>query len=308
MTNSDSRADAAGLSPELADAIRDDIDTLAPGRGFSRRAFVGTAVGSGFAAAVLPVTAQTITTDVQGLDAGPVSIPVGDFKMPAYVAQPAGKKQAPVVLVVSEIFGVHEHIADVARRFAKLGYLAVAPDLFARQGDAKVYSDIAKLQTEIIQRTPDAQVLNDLDAAVAWAKGLGGNTARLGITGFCWGGRTVWLYAAHSRELKAGVAWYGRLQGQTNAMTPKHPIDVAAQLHAPVLGLYGAQDNGIPVATVAAMQEALKQGGPAAKASEFVVYPDAGHAFHADYRPSYRPDPAKDGWARCQAWFKQHGV
>ncbi|PIM52502.1 carboxymethylenebutenolidase [Roseateles chitinivorans] len=308
MTNSDSRADAAGLSPELADAIRDDIDTLAPGRGFSRRAFVGTAVGSGFAAAVLPVTAQTITTDVQGLDAGPVSIPVGDFKMPAYVAQPAGKKQAPVVLVVSEIFGVHEHIADVARRFAKLGYLAVAPDLFARQGDAKVYSDIAKLQTEIIQRTPDAQVLNDLDAAVAWAKGLGGNTARLGITGFCWGGRIVWLYAAHSRELKAGVAWYGRLQGQTNAMTPKHPIDVAAQLHAPVLGLYGAQDNGIPVATVAAMQEALKQGGPAAKASEFVVYPDAGHAFHADYRPSYRPDPAKDGWARCQAWFKQHGV
>jgi len=308
MTNSDSRADAAGLSLELADAIRDDIDALAPGRGFSRRAFVGTAVGSGFAAAVLPVTAQTITTDVQGLDAGPVSIPVGDFKMPAYVAQPAGKKQAPVVLVVSEIFGVHEHIADVARRFAKLGYLAVAPDLFARQGDAKVYSDIAKLQTEIIQRTPDAQVLNDLDAAVAWAKGLGGNTARLGITGFCWGGRIVWLYAAHSRELKAGVAWYGRLQGQTNAMTPKQPVDVAAQLHAPVLGLYGAQDNGIPVATVAAMQEALKQGGPAAKASEFVVYPDAGHAFHADYRPSYRPDPAKDGWARCQAWFKQHGV
>ena len=308
MTNSDSRADAAGLSPELADAIRDDIDTLAPGRGFSRRAFVGTAVGSGFAAAVLPVTAQTITTDAQGLDAGPVSIPVGDFKMPAYVAQPAGKKQAPVVLVVSEIFGVHEHIADVARRFAKLGYLAVAPDLFARQGDAKVYSDIAKLQTEIIQRTPDAQVLNDLDAAVAWAKGMGANTSKLGITGFCWGGRIVWLYAAHSRELKAGVAWYGRLQGQTNAMTPKHPIDVAAQLHAPVLGLYGAQDNGIPVSTVAAMQEALKQGSAAAKASEFVVYPDAGHAFHADYRPSYRPDPAKDGWARCQAWFKQHGV
>nr|WP_297388129.1 dienelactone hydrolase family protein [uncultured Roseateles sp.] len=308
MTNSDSRADAAGLSPELADAIRDDIDTLAPGRGFSRRGFVGTAVGSGFAAAVLPVTAQTITTDAQGLDAGPVSIPVGDFKMPAYVAQPAGKKQAPVVLVVSEIFGVHEHIADVARRFAKLGYLAVAPDLFARQGDAKVYSDIAKLQTEIIQRTPDAQVLNDLDAAVAWAKGMGANTSKLGITGFCWGGRIVWLYAAHSRELKAGVAWYGRLQGQTNAMTPKHPIDVAAQLHAPVLGLYGAQDNGIPVSTVAAMQEALKQGSAAAKASEFVVYPDAGHAFHADYRPSYRPDPAKDGWARCQAWFKQHGV
>ena len=143
---------------------------------------------------------------------------------------------------------------------------------------------------------------------MAWAKEMGGNTSKLGITGFCWGGRIVWLYAAHSRELKAGVAWYGRLQGQTNAMTPKHPIDVAAQLNAPVLGLYGAQDNGIPVSTVTAMQEALKQGSAAAKASEFVVYPDAGHAFHADYRPSYRPDPAKDGWARCQAWFKQHGV
>jgi len=309
MTNSDSRADgAAGLSPELADAIRDDIDTLAPGRAFSRRAFVGTAVGSGFAAAVLPVGAQTIATDTQGLDAGPVSIPVGDFKMPAYVAQPAGKKQAHVVLVISEIFGVHEHIADVARRFAKLGYLAIAPDLFARQGDAKVYSDIAKLQSEIIQRTPDAQVMNDLDAAVAWAKQQGGDTSRLAITGFCWGGRIVWLYSAHSKAVKAGVAWYGRLQGQTNPMTPKHPIDVAGQLNAPVLGLYGAQDNGIPVSTVAAMQEALKQGSAAAKASEFVVYPDAGHAFHADYRPSYKPDPAKDGWARCQAWFKQHGV
>lgn len=302
MTTSDSRADVR------LDAIQDDIDTLAPGRGFSRRAFVGTAVGSGFAAAVLPVSAQTITTDTQGLDAGPVSIPVGDFKLPAYVAQPAGKKHAHVVLVISEIFGVHEHIADVARRFAKLGYLAIAPDLFARQGDAKGYSDIAKLQAEIIQRTPDAQVLNDLDATVAWAKAQGGDTTHLGITGFCWGGRIVWLYTAHSKAVKAGVAWYGRLQGQTNAMTPKHPIDVAGQLNAPVLGLYGATDNGIPVSTVAAMQEALKQGSASAKASEFIVYPDTGHAFHADYRPSYRAEAAKDGWARCQAWFKQHGV
>ncbi|RZI61882.1 MAG: carboxymethylenebutenolidase [Rubrivivax sp.] len=309
MTNSDSRDEgAAGVSPELVEAIRDDIDTLVPGRAFSRRAFVGTAVGSGFAAAVLPVSAQTITTDTQGLDAGPVNIPVGDFQMPAYVAQPAGKKHAHVVLVISEIFGVHEHIADVARRFAKLGYLAIAPDLFARQGLAHKYSDIAKLQSEIIQRTPDAQVMNDLDAAVAWAKQQGGDTAKLAITGFCWGGRIVWLYSAHSKAVKAGVAWYGRLQGQTNAMTPRHPIDVAGQLNAPVLGLYGAQDNGIPVSTVAAMQEALKQGSAAAKASEFVVYPDTGHAFHADYRPSYKPEAAKDGWARCQAWFRQHGV
>ncbi|WP_343642341.1 dienelactone hydrolase family protein [Roseateles sp.] len=310
MANPDSRDEcSAGLNPALADTIRDDIDTLTPGRGFSRRAFVGTAVGSGFAAAVLPVTAQTvITTDTQGLDAGPVSIEAGDFKMPAYVAKPAGKRHAHVVLVVSEIFGVHEHIADVARRFAKLGYLAIAPDLFARQGDAKAYSDIARLQTEIIQRTPDAQVLNDLDAAVDWAKAQGGDTARLGITGFCWGGRIVWLYSAHSKDVKAGVAWYGRLQGQASPMTPKHPVDVAGQLHGPVLGLYGGQDQGIPVASVAAMQEALKQGSRAAQASEFVVYPDAGHAFHADYRPSYRAGPAKDGWARCQAWFKQHGV
>ncbi|OWQ87670.1 carboxymethylenebutenolidase [Roseateles aquatilis] len=291
------------------DAIRADIDSLAPGRAFSRRAFVGTAVGSGFAAAVMPVTAQTIvTTDTQGLDAGPVAIDVGDFKVPAYVAQPAGKKHAPVILVISEIFGVHEHIADVARRFAKLGYLAIAPDLFARQGDAKVYTDIAKLQAEIISKTPDEQVLRDLDATVAWAKAQGGDTGRLGITGFCWGGRITWLYAAHSKAVKAGVAWYGRLQGQSNAMTPKHPIDLVGQLKAPVLGLYGGQDGGIPVASVAAMQEALKQGSAAAKASEFVVYADAGHAFHADYRPSFRADAAKDGWARCQAWFKQHGV
>ncbi|WP_343630187.1 dienelactone hydrolase family protein [Roseateles sp.] len=298
--------DAGGA--DVAEAARADIDSLTPGRGFSRRAFVGTAVGSGFAAAVMPVTAQTITTDTQGLDAGPVSIESGDFKVPAYVAQPAGKKNAPVVLVISEIFGVHEHIADVARRFAKLGYLAIAPDLFARQGDAKAISDIAKLQAEIISKTPDAQVMADLDATVAWAKSHGGNTARLAITGFCWGGRIVWLYAAHSKAVKVGVAWYGRLQGQTNAMTPKHPIDVVGQLHAPVLGLYGGQDGGIPVASVAAMQEALKTGSPAAKSSEFVVYPDVGHAFHADYRPSYRAAAAKDGWERCQAWFKQHGV
>ncbi len=286
----------------------EDFDSLVPKRSFNRRDFVGTAVGSGFAAAVLPVSAQTITTDTQGLEAGPVTVPVGDFQMPAYAARPAGKKNAPVVLVISEIFGVHEHIADVARRFAKQGYFAVAPDLFVRQGDAKSVTDIARLMSEIISKVPDEQVMRDLDATVAWAKTQGGNTGHLGITGFCWGGRITWLFAAHNPSVKAGVAWYGRLQGSSTPLTPKHPIDVVGQLKAPVLGLYGGQDGGIPVASVAAMQEALQQGSPAAKASEFVVYKDAGHAFHADYRPSYRAEAAKDGWARCLSWFKQHGV
>lgn len=286
-----------------------DFDSLVPTRGFNRRDFVNTAVGSGFAAAVLPVCAQTmITTDTQGLTAGPVHIPVGDFKVPAYAARPADRKHAPVILVISEIFGVHEHIADVARRFAKAGYFAIAPELFVRQGDAKAVTDIGKLMAEIISKVPDEQVLRDLDATVAWAKAEGGDTGHLGITGFCWGGRITWLYAAHSPAVKAGVAWYGRLQGQSSPLTPKHPIDLVGQLKAPVLGLYGAQDTGIPVASVAAMQEALKTGSAAAQASEFVVYPDAGHAFHADYRPSYRAEPAKDGWQRALAWFKTHGV
>lgn len=288
--------------------LKTEIDSLLPGRGFSRRDFVGTAVGSGFAAAVLPVSAQTIRTDAEGLEAGPVSIPVGGFQMPAYRAAPQGKKNAPVVLVLSEIFGVHEHIADVARRFAKAGYFAVAPELFVRQGDAKAYSEIGKLVAEVISKVPDAQVMGDLDATVAWAETQGANTARLGVTGFCWGGRTTWLYAAHNPAVKAGVAWYGRLVGQGNALTPKNPVDLVGQLKAPVLGLYGGQDGGIPVSTVATMQEALAQGSAAAKASEFVLFKDAPHAFHADYRPSYRAAEAKEGWARCLEWFKTHGV
>ena len=288
--------------------LKTEIDSLLPGRGFSRRDFVGTAVGSGFAAAVLPVGAQTISTDAQGLEAGPVSIPVGGFQMPAYRAAPKGKKNAPVVLVLSEIFGVHEHIADVARRFAKAGYFAVAPELFVRQGDAKAYSEIGKLVADVISKVPDAQVMADLDATVAWAKTQGADTARLGVTGFCWGGRSTWLYAAHNPAVKAGVAWYGRLVGQSNALTPKNPVDLAGQLKAPVLGLYGGQDGGIPVSTVATMQEALAQGSAAAKASEFVLFKDAPHAFHADYRPSYRAAEAKEGWARCLDWFKTHGV
>lgn len=289
--------------------LKEEFDCLVPERAFSRRDFVRTSVGSGFAAAVLPVAAQTmIKTDTAGLVAEEVTIPVGDFRMPAYRAAPANKRNAPVILVVSEIFGVHEHIADVARRFAKLGYFAVAPELFVRHGDAKSYTEIPKLIAEVVSKASDAQVVGDLDATVAWAKAQGAATQKLGITGFCWGGRITWLYAAHSPTLKAGVAWYGRLEGAANANTPKHPVDLAASLKAPVLGLYGGQDTGIPMNTVAAMQDALANGSPAARASRFVVFPDAPHAFHADYRPSYRKAAAEEGWALALDWFRKHGV
>jgi carboxymethylenebutenolidase len=288
---------------------REEIDSLVPAHALNRRGFMGGAVGTGFAAAVLPVTAQTVVkTDAVGLVAGEVTIPVGDFKMPAYRAAPAGKTHAPVVLVVSEIFGVHEHIADVARRFAKLGYCAIAPELFVRQGDAGSYGEIAKLMAEVIAKVPDAQVMGDLDAAVAWAKSEGADTSRLAITGFCWGGRIVWLYSAHNPTVKAGVAWYGRLVGTASSLTPTYPIDLVGKLNGPVLGLYGGQDGGIPLDTVDKMKAALANGSAAARQSEIVVYPDAPHAFHADYRPSYRKDAAEDGWKRCQAWFKAHGV
>lgn len=289
--------------------LQQDLDSLTPGRDFSRRDFVRTSVGSGFAAAVLPVVAQTVVkTDTSGLVAGEVTIPVGDFKLPAYRAAPAGVANAPVVLVISEIFGVHEHIADVARRFAKAGYFAIAPEMFVRQGDAGSYGEIAKLIAEVISKVPDAQVMSDLDACLAWAKGQGADTARTGVTGFCWGGRITWLYSAHNPAVKAGVAWYGRLVGAPSALTPAHPVDLAGKLNGPVLGLYGGQDTGIPLDTVEKMKAALAAGSPAAKKSEFVVYPDAPHAFHADYRPSYRKDAADDGWKRCLAWFKANGV
>jgi len=289
--------------------LQQELDSLTPTRDFSRRDFVRTSVGSGFAAAVLPVVAQTtIKTDTNGLVAGEVTIPVGDFKLPAYRAAPAGRANAPVVLVVSEIFGVHEHIADVARRFAKAGYFAVAPEMFVRQGDAGSYGEISKLIAEVIAKVPDAQVMGDLDATTAWAKAQGADTGKLAITGFCWGGRITWLYSAHSPSVKAGVAWYGRLVGASNALTPAHPVDLTAKLNGPVLGLYGAADAGIPLDTVDKMKAALASGSAAAKKSEFVVYPDAPHAFHADYRPSYRKEAAEDGWKRCLAWFKANGV
>lgn len=290
-----------------------DAEALLGGRadqaGATRRTALKAALGAGYAAAAAPLMAQTaIRTPSDGLTVGEVMIDVNGFKMPAYRAAPAGKTGLPVVLVLSEIFGVHEYIADTARRFAKAGYLAIAPELFARQGDPQSYGEMAKLMAEVISQVPDAQVMGDLDATVKWAAAHGGDASKLGVTGFCWGGRQVWLYSAHNPAVKAGVAWYGRLVGQQTALAPKNPVDVAGQLHGPVLGLYGAADTGIPLDTVDKMKTALAAGNAAAKASTFVVYPDAPHAFHADYRPSFRKDPAEDGWKRALAWFKQHGV
>ncbi len=255
--------------------------------------------------AVHPVSAQTIATDAQGLTAGEVKIPTSDGEMPAYRAMPQKGKAFPVVLVVQEIFGVHEHIKDICRRLAKLGYLAIAPELYARQGDVSKISDMKEVM-KIVAKVPDAQVMSDLDVCVSWVEKSGqGNVSRLGITGFCWGGRIVWLYAAHSPKLKAGVAWYGRLVSATDELHPKNPIDVVPELKAPVLGLYGGKDQSIPPETIEKMRAALKA---ASKPSEIVVYPDAGHGFNADYRPTYLKAAAEDGWKRMQGWFKKYGV
>jgi len=268
------------------------------------------AVGTGFALAVRPISAATITTSADGLAVADVRIatPAGDVA--AYSARPAKPKgKPPIVLVVHEIFGVHEHIRDVCRRLAKVGFLAVAPDLLARQGDVSKMADFKEIMSKVVSKVPDEQVMSDLDATVAWAKATGGGDgSRVAITGFCWGGRIVWLYAAHAGGLKAGVAWYGRLTGDKDAVHPRHPIDVASAVKAPVLGLYGGQDQGIPLGSVEEMRKALAAGAAAAKRSQIQVYPDSGHAFFADYRPSYRPADAADGWNRLLAWLKQNGV
>lgn len=292
---------------------KSELDSLLPGQsgeaGATRRTALKVALGAGYAAAAMPIMAQTaIRTSAEGLKTGETTFEVNGFKVPAYYAAPAGKTSLPVILVIQEIFGVHEYIADTVRRFAKAGYLAIAPELYARQGDPSQYGEVARLMAEVVSRVPDAQVMADLDGAVTWAGANGGNTAKVGITGFCWGGRITWLYAAHSLNVKAGVAWYGRLVGSSTELTPKHPVDLAPILHAPVLGLYGGQDSGIPLDTVDKMKAVLATGSAAAKASQFVVYPDAPHAFHADYRPSFRKEPADDGWKRAVAWFKANGV
>jgi len=288
-----------------------DYDSLTPPPlPYDRRGFLVTALGAGFALAVQPVMAQTaITTSADELTAGEISVLTPDGAIPAYRAQPAQGSHFPVILVVQEIFGVHEHIKDICRRLANLGYLAIAPELYARQGDPRQYAAIPDILAKIVAKVPDAQVMRDLDACVAWVEANGGDSARLGITGFCWGGRIVWLYAAHNPKVKAGVAWYGRLVGGASAMTPKHPLDLAGALHAPVLRLYGGLDPGIPLETVEKMNKALAAVQlPASKASILHVYPNAPHAFNADYRPSYRKEEAEDGWKRMRGWFRQNGV
>ena len=302
MLNQDQAQDMSALLPTQ----------FASGRA-NRRTALKAALGVGYAAAAAPIMAQTaIKTSSDGLDTGEAVFRVGDFSVPFFRAAPKGKKNLPVVLVIHEIFGVHEYIADTCRRLAHAGYMAIAPELFARQGDPTMYGNMAKLIAEVVSKVPDAQVMSDLDGAVAWAGANGGNTAKVGITGFCWGGRITWLYAQHNPKLKAGVAWYGRLVGNSTALTPKHPLDLAAQTKAPVLGLYGGEDTGIPLTTVNQMKDALaeagKAGNKAAAQSEFVLYRDAPHAFHADYRPSYRADAAKDGFEQLLAWFKAKGV
>ena len=271
----------------------------------NRREFLVTKLTAGFALAVQPVSASTITTDTKGITAGEVKIPTSDGEMAAYSAKPAKGSNFPTIIVVQEIFGVHEHIKDVCRRLAKAGYMSVAPELYARQGDVSKMEDIQQIIREVVSKVPDSQVMSDLDATAAWIPKNGGNASKLAITGFCWGGRIVWMYAAHNPNLKAGVAWYGRLITPPNEMSPTNPIDVADKLKAPVLGLYGGKDQGIPQESIQKMRAALKAAG---SKSDITVYPEAGHGFHADYRPSYREVDAKDAWQRMLIWFKKYGV
>jgi len=283
-----------------------DIASLLPRSDFTRRDFIGATLAVGFALAVRPPGAETITTDGEGLEAGEVRIPVADGEIPGYRAMPARGGPFATVLVVQEIFGVHEHIRDVCRRLAKRGYFAVAPELFVRQGDVAGLGDIQTIISTVVSKVPDSQVLSDLDATAAWAGATGSaDIQRLGITGFCWGGRIVWLYAAQNPALKAGVAWYGRLVGEATPLQPRHPIDVADRITAPVLGLYGAADQGIPLQTVEQMRGALQAS---TAGCEIVVYPDTPHGFHADYRASFRPRQAADAWRRLLEWFAAHGV
>jgi carboxymethylenebutenolidase len=281
------------------------LTSLLPPASLTRRGFVVTSLAAGFALATQPVSAQTIVTDSNGLTVGEVKIPVSDGEIPGYRAMPAEGGPFATILVVQEVFGVHEHIKDICRRLAKAGYFAVAPALYARQGDVTQMTNMDDVM-KVVAKVPEPEVASDLDATVAWAGTTGkADVAKLGITGFCWGGRQVWLYCAHNPKVKAGVAWYGPLQRPKSEMTPVDPIDVVPQLKVPVLGLYGGADGGIPMTQIQAMQDALKAAG---NPSQIVVYPDTPHGFNADYRASYRPEQAKDGWKRLLAWFKDHGV
>jgi carboxymethylenebutenolidase len=288
------------------DAVQSGLEGLLPRAQWSRRGFVMTSLATGFALSVQPVSAEAIHTDTTGLEASEVKVPVADGSIPAYRAMPDTGGPFPTVLVVQEIFGVHEHIKDLCRRLAKSGYYALAPELYARQGNPAEISDIQELIAKIVSKVPDSQVMSDLDAAEAYAMGTGkADTTKLAVTGFCWGGGIVWRYAAHNPALKAAVAWYGPIDRPRTELQPKYPIDLAADLKAPVLGLYGAADTGIPVESVERMRAACKAAN---KTCEIVIYPDTPHGFNADYRPSYRPEAAKDGWAKMRAWFKDHGA
>lgn len=282
----------------------DDADWISTAHWSRRQALsAGAAAAAGFALAAGPVSAAAIQTDAQGLEAGWVQVPASDRAVPAYRAKPAGGGPRPVIVVVQEIFGVHEWIQDIVRRLAKAGYYAIAPDFYVRQGDATKAADISTIVRDIVSKVPDAQVMGDIDAATAFAATDGGNADLLGITGFCWGGRITWLYAAHNPALKAGVAWYGRLRGDATALQPTYPVDVAGKIKPPVLGLYGGQDKGIPLVDVEAMRVALAQ---AKSASQLIVYPKAEHGFLADYRPSYHEEAASAAWKEALGWFGKY--
>jgi carboxymethylenebutenolidase len=287
------------------DIIESGLEGLLPHAEWTRRGFVVTSLAIGFALSVQPISAQTIHTDSTGLVAGQVEVPVADGQIPAYRAMPDKGGPFPTVLVIHEIWGVHEHIQDLCRRLAKLGYYAISPELFAREGNAAAIPDIQQLIKTIVVKVPDDQAMSDLDAALVYAKGSGkADLSKLAVTGFCWGGRMTWLYAAHQPALKAAVAWYG-VDRPHNALQPTNPLDVIPDLKCPVLGLYGGADKGIPQELIDKRQAACKEAG---KTCNAIVYPDAPHGFNADYRPSYRPDAAKDGWTKMLAWFKQYGV
>ena len=272
----------------------------------NRREFLVSKLAVGFALAVRPAGAQTITTDTKGLTAGEVQIPMADGKLiPAYRARPSGSGRFPTVLVVQEIFGVHEHIKDLCRRLAKSGYMAVAAEMFARQGDVSKIENVQEIISTVVSKVPDSQVMSDLDSTAAWAAKNSGSADRLAITGFCWGGRIVWLYAAHNPKLLAGAAWYGRLEGETTPITPKNPIDYAGVLKAPVIGFYGGKDTGISAESIERMRGTLKVLDDE---SQINVYPEAQHGFNADYRPSYKKDDAQDAWKKMLAWFKKYGA
>jgi carboxymethylenebutenolidase len=269
----------------------------------ARRGFVASGLISGFTLATTVVHAQAIHTSSARLVVGETNIPTGEGVLPAYFARPEGEGPFPTVLVVEEIFGVHEYIKDICRRLAKAGYLAVATEYYARIGDLSKMTDVGAIVRDVISHEPDNTLMNDMDSTAAWARANHGNAQKLAVMGFCRGGRAVWLYAAHNAELKAAVAFYGPVNTPATSIQPKNVLDIAAQIKCPLLGMYGGKDPSIAVSDVEKAERLAKDAG---KTVEIVIYPDAGHGFHADYRPSYNAHDAQDGWARALAWFQKY--